>query len=584
MTFLVYYLQTPSIYKGLVWFSVHSKSEAALWQVSSLIKNMVVLGSVLLLFLHFHGCFYFFIGRALNYDTVKWQEILSAKHSLGEQYSWAVFSAIGNTFPVTGYRPEDPFEQWITVLLVLVGATLYAILVGTISSFTFGLDTSGRLYKQKMDEVNEYMHYKKLSPEIKERVRQYYELRFRGKYFDEFMILDDLNISLRKDIAMHNCKDLISKVPFLQRTMNDGRDESFSRSIASALQPVYFIHGDIIFEQGQIGNEMYFIYVGVVNIQVGGKKVGSLRQGNFFGEVALLGQGLRTATIVAETDCVLYLFHRLDLLEILKDYEDMSYQLERVYEERMERVRKEMIEAEEEIKQKILAAAEVHQSNEKYNGSEAEKLIPDRDQTKAKEVAEKLLPGENEEFAEAGQPPLIELEQPRMTIVDVDKPQGSIAEAEQTTIANNDNDKTKLKAVDHPISRGGTYPRPLSIIASSGAIAGEQGPSPLSLTQDSTPAGHSLSRKDSIVAQAYKQQVEFKAAIQKLEDANPVIFSDNGTANDPEPVPEDESQKRMSLVKQLHREHTQKQAAIDTMKRKRGGSVIKEPVRRGSML
>lgn len=317
---------------------------------------MVVLGTILIIFLHFHGCLYFYIARIYDYDTVAWQETLRINQSFFSQYSWSVFAAIGNTFPVTGYRPSDAIEQWITIFLVLVGATLYAILVGAISSFTFGLDPSGRLYKERLESVNEYISYKKLSPSIKERVKQYYELKFRGKYFDENMILDELNLSLRKDIAMHNCRDLIAKVPFLQRTQNDGRDENFKRSIASALQPVYFIHGDRILEEGQIGQEMYFIDVGVVDIQVGGKIVGNLKEGSFFGEVALLGQVPRTATILAQTDCVLYLFHRLDLLEILKDYDDMRLQLERVYEERMEKVKLEMDAKETLMRDNIRAA------------------------------------------------------------------------------------------------------------------------------------------------------------------------------------------------------------------------------------
>lgn len=51
---------------------------------------------------------------------------------------------------------------------------------------------------------------------------------------------------------MFNCRDLIAKVPFLRRDLKDGRDEMFSRRIASALQPVYYTQGDRIIEQGRV--------------------------------------------------------------------------------------------------------------------------------------------------------------------------------------------------------------------------------------------------------------------------------------------------------------------------------------------
>ncbi|KAJ3061232.1 hypothetical protein HK102_009188, partial [Quaeritorhiza haematococci] len=143
------------------------------------------------------------------------------------------------------------------------------------------------------------------------------------------------------EIAVHNCRDLIAKVPFLRRNACDGRDEQFIRRIAVALRPIYCVKGDKIFEQGMLGNEMYFILNGTVDIIVNGTKVGSLGDGAFFGEVALLGQVPRTATIQASSNCIAYCLERAHLDIILRDFADMAAQIEKVYQERMEKVRKE---------------------------------------------------------------------------------------------------------------------------------------------------------------------------------------------------------------------------------------------------
>ncbi|KAI9345014.1 cyclic nucleotide-binding-like protein [Obelidium mucronatum] len=312
------------------------------FKVGSSFMSIFMLGGVLITFLHLHGCFIFLFGKLAYFDSASWRavhEVLEVPMS--EQYIWAYFAAVANTFPITGYQPSDPFEQVFSIVAALVGAVLYAILVGTISSFSFGLDSSGRRYKEKIDEVHEYMTYRKLSEPIKVKVRQYYELKYKGKYFDEDAILSEMNESLKQEIAVHNCRDLIAKVPFLKREVGDGRDSLFLARIAKVLRPVYFIKGDLIFDQGWVGNEMYFIQQGCVAIIVNGNRVGELRDGAFFGEVALLGEMPRTATIIAAGNTILYSFGRSDFSTILKDYEDMALKIKIVFEERMAKIKKE---------------------------------------------------------------------------------------------------------------------------------------------------------------------------------------------------------------------------------------------------
>ena len=204
--------------------------------------SMFGMGSLLFVFLHFHECLYFLVGKQIGFSSTSWITLNNntgiLQKPLIDQYSWAFFAAISNTFPVTGYRPSSVVEKWITIFLILIGATLYAVLVGTISSFSFGLDSSGRLYNEKIEEVQEYLNFKQLDDKIKTRVKKYYELKYNGKYFDEKQIMSELNISLRQEIAVHLCKNLVEKVPFLNRKIGDGRDESFVRSISTSKTPL----------------------------------------------------------------------------------------------------------------------------------------------------------------------------------------------------------------------------------------------------------------------------------------------------------------------------------------------------------
>ncbi len=64
---------------------------------------------------------------------------------------------------------------------------------------------------------------------------------------------------------------------------------------------------EYVFSQRDIGEEMYLILSGRVKILGESKKgdvkeLNTLDKGELFGEVALLGEGIRSATVYAETD------------------------------------------------------------------------------------------------------------------------------------------------------------------------------------------------------------------------------------------------------------------------------------------
>ena len=66
-----------------------------------------------------------------------------------------------------------------------------------------------------------------------------------------------------------------------------------------------FAAGDVIFSSGDEGTDMFVVNQGEVEIRVGGKTVEVVKEEGFFGEMALIEEGPRTATAVAKTACVL---------------------------------------------------------------------------------------------------------------------------------------------------------------------------------------------------------------------------------------------------------------------------------------
>jgi len=64
--------------------------------------------------------------------------------------------------------------------------------------------------------------------------------------------------------------------------------------------------GTVIVQEGEVGDCMYIIYDGKVNIHKQKKVLVELGEKDFFGELALLDTETRSATATAVTDCILF--------------------------------------------------------------------------------------------------------------------------------------------------------------------------------------------------------------------------------------------------------------------------------------
>lgn len=59
--------------------------------------------------------------------------------------------------------------------------------------------------------------------------------------------------------------------------------------------------GEELLKEGRLAHEFFVIEDGVVEVRQDGERIAELGAGDFFGEIALLGGGTRTATVVATT-------------------------------------------------------------------------------------------------------------------------------------------------------------------------------------------------------------------------------------------------------------------------------------------
>lgn len=89
------------------------------------------------------------------------------------------------------------------------------------------------------------------------------------------------------------------------------------RSIAQLGTPVGVKSGVVLTEQGAPGREFFLVLDGEASCRVGKREVKRFETGGYFGELALLHGGIRTADVVALTDMNLLAFDAREFRSLL---------------------------------------------------------------------------------------------------------------------------------------------------------------------------------------------------------------------------------------------------------------------------
>ena len=99
------------------------------------------------------------------------------------------------------------------------------------------------------------------------------------------------------------------------------------RRVASLTTELEAPAGQILAQQGESGQEFFIIVEGKAKASRNGVALATLRPTDFFGELALLDGGNRTATVVADTDLRLLVLSRGEFKELCRSYPSVAQKM-----------------------------------------------------------------------------------------------------------------------------------------------------------------------------------------------------------------------------------------------------------------
>ncbi|CAN8232817.1 unnamed protein product [Cochlearia groenlandica] len=182
---------------------------------------------------------------------------------LWKRYITSLYFAIV-TMATVGYgdiHAVNLREMIFVMIYVSFDMVLGAYLIGNITALIVKGSNTER-FRDKMNDLISFMNRNKLGRDIRSQITRHVRLQYDSNYMDSVM-LQDIPASIRAKIAQTLYMPYIKKIPLFK-----GCSPEFINQIVIRLHEDYFLPGEIITEQGNVVDQLYFVCEGLLEALV----------------------------------------------------------------------------------------------------------------------------------------------------------------------------------------------------------------------------------------------------------------------------------------------------------------------------
>ncbi len=267
-------------------------------------KVLLVMGGVVLA-LHLISCGWMLIHPRSAVDDLTFYTI---------SLYWSI-----TTLTTVGYgdiTPTTNLARLYTMGVMLIGVGVYGVIIGNFSRMMMLADKYTEERKEKMNNLHQFMRYYNIPASLQRQVFSFYNHILKKNLSEEdSQIIKDLPQALQNELNIFMKIKLIRNVHIFHEASTP-----CLKMIAEKLEQTFHSPGEYIIKKGDVGDEMFIIGHGEVNVSIGDKVLAELKAGQFFGEIALLEDTIRTTDVRTKSYCDLYTFKKEDFLEVIQKY------------------------------------------------------------------------------------------------------------------------------------------------------------------------------------------------------------------------------------------------------------------------
>eukprot|EP00835_Amoeboradix_gromovi_P005184 NODE_464_length_8145_cov_0.677977.p1 type:complete len:530 gc:universal NODE_464_length_8145_cov_0.677977:2628-1039(-) len=259
--------------------------------------------------------------------------------SLESQFITSLYFVIGSVATV-GYGeiyPVNSKERIFCCILMISGNLITGYTIAIVTSDLANAKQRFIAIHERVISLIKYLKMGNISKPMQQKSINFYnEYWRRNRGIDFEALLMELPHAYRTDILYLANVNALRKISIFE-----GFSETFYRAVAGQMKPKFFLPGDIIFYQGDIGHEMYTIVHGEVEVCNSDctKIFDTMGAGMGFGEIALILETNRTASIRAKSYVDVYYLRDIDLTRTMLFFPELVTKLEKVAEERLAKIK-----------------------------------------------------------------------------------------------------------------------------------------------------------------------------------------------------------------------------------------------------
>ena len=238
------------------------------------------------------------------------------------------------TLTTIGYGDITPTTnngRLYTMVIMILGVGIYGIVIGNVTRMMAAGDRHKEMARERMTDLGTFMKYYNIPERLQNNVSSYYQHLITKRLTDnDNKIINELPQALQQELQIYMNIKLIRNIPIFKDC-----SQQCLKDVAGALQQKYYGPGQTIINIGEVGQEMFIIGHGIVEVILkDGNTVATLHENQFFGEGALVRETKRNANVRAQSYCDLYRLEKVQFEEIIARHPDLLDSIERVANKR----------------------------------------------------------------------------------------------------------------------------------------------------------------------------------------------------------------------------------------------------------